>query len=41
MHVRRARQFAERYGQDTVNPADYLPLSDNQEAFDDLLSRIK
>jgi hypothetical protein len=42
MHVRRARQFAEKYGLSDAHPSEYIePLQQQPTDFDDLLSRIK
>lgn len=42
MHVRRARQFAEKYGLDHVHPSEYIePIQQQPADFDDLLSQIK
>jgi hypothetical protein len=42
MHVRRARQFAEKYGLSDAHPSEYIePLQQLPTGFDDLLSRIK
>jgi hypothetical protein len=40
-NVRRAKEFTERYGHDEANPAEYLPPVVDQDAFEDLLKRIK
>lgn len=42
VHVRRARQFAEKYGFDGAHPDDYIePLHQAPADFDDLLKQIK
>lgn len=42
MHVRRARQFAEKFGIDEAHPAEYIePIQQQPADFDDLLSQIK
>ena len=41
-NVRRARRFAERYGVDDSNPADFMDQPPEQQAdWDSLLNRIK
>jgi hypothetical protein len=42
MHVRRARQLAEKWGLDDAHPAEYIETIRQQPPdFDDLLSQIK
>jgi hypothetical protein len=42
VNLRRARQWAERWGLDAAHPAEYIePIQEQPPDFDDLLSRIK